>query len=250
MSLPELSKNHLKELAKLRIKKYRLASGKVVIDGSRILEQLFAYGIQPLEQYVAERAKPQWENVIAYSTTRQALERICTSEQPQAVAALFKLPRQSLVTFRRAFYLDGISDPGNLGTIFRTAAAFGIGQILLSPDCVEATSPKVIKASLGSVFRVPFQIMPPVDLATLNATLVGTDARRGTPLHHFHPSPQEKLIILIGNEAHGIDPVLKRQAKLWLSIGISQEMESLNAAVASAIIAHHLYVSEEVGDSG
>ena len=237
----EFSKNKARELSKLKQKKQRLSDGKVVVEGLRTLEQLREWGISPLEQYHSGGESPVWAGVPAYELRDWELARICDSEHPQGVAALFELPRERAVKFQRAFYLDGISDPGNLGAIFRIAAAFALDALLLSPDCVEVSSPKVIRASLGSVFKVPFQILGTEQLRSLKADLILTDAASGEALRAFTPSADQPAVIVLGSEARGIRDGIKALAGKTLRIEMGEGMESLNVAVSAGIIAHHLY---------
>ncbi len=237
----ELSKNRVRELRKLRQKKHRKLEGRVVVEGLRTLRQMRDEGIRPLEQYFTHGQEPVWQDVPAFFVQEWDFSKICDSEHPQGVAALFEMPRERMTDFRRAFYLDGISDPGNLGTIFRIAAAFGLDALLLSPECAEIGSPKVIRASLGSVFKIPFQILPPDKLRDLGAKLICTDASTGELLRSFLPVRDEKLLLILGSEAHGISPHLKTLAGLSLRIEMKENMESLNVAVAAGIIAHHLF---------
>ncbi|NLW18306.1 MAG: RNA methyltransferase [Candidatus Cloacimonetes bacterium] len=239
----ELSKNKVSELRKLLQKKYRDLEGRVVVEGLRTLQQLHDDGFQPLEQYFTLGQKPVWNDVPAFSAQEWDLAKICDSQHPQGVAALFKLPQERETKFKRAFYLDGISDPGNLGTIFRIAAAFELDAILLSPNCAEPGSPKVIRSSLGSVFKIPFQTLQTLQLKGLGAKILCTDASVGEPLRSFSPAQDEKSLIVLGSEAHGIGAELKAMADAHLRIEMGKGTESLNVAVAAGIIAHHLYIS-------
>ncbi len=239
--LTELSLNRTRELSKLKQKKQRASEGKVVVEGMRTLRQLQEWGIEPLEQYFTEGEKPIWPGIPAYQLRSWELDKICDSEHPQGVAALFELPRERQVEFRRAFYLDGISDPGNLGTIFRLAAAFALDALLLSPDCVEVASPKVIRASLGSVFKIPFQILDEGQLRDIKAGLILTDAASGTALRDFSPLAAERIIIVLGSEARGISQGIRALSARTLQIEMGEGIESLNVAVAAGIIAHHLF---------
>ena len=156
----KISKNRVKELARLRQKKHRLEEQLVVVEGLRTLSQLKYYGLRPLEQYLGESEQAIWVGVPALQLDAEDFHRICDSDNPQAVAALFALPAAGVKSFKTAFYLDGISDPGNMGSIFRSAAAFGLDALLLSP-CCESFFSQGDTASLGSVYRVPYAIIEP-----------------------------------------------------------------------------------------
>lgn len=244
MKLPVLSKTKLKTIVRLKQKKFRLQEGLVVIDGIRSLSQIQAYGITPLEQYCVEGAgSPIWGEVPAYSVRDWEMGRICSSEHPQNVAALFSVPEPRKVDFRLAFYLDGISDPGNLGTIFRLVAAFDIDCACLSPDCVEISSPKVIRSSLGSVYHVPFEILSHTRIRDTGARIFIADSHEGLSIKEFHPLPDEKVIVALGSEAHGVSEGLRSLRPEKLHIQTSSHIESLNVSIAAGIIAHHLYTA-------
>ncbi|MBW6513367.1 MAG: RNA methyltransferase [Candidatus Syntrophosphaera sp.] len=241
MEYSKLSKNRIKELAKLKQKKYRLAEGRVVVEGIRILLQMKEYGLTPIEQYLGEGGKAMWDGVPAFELRDWEFAAICDSEHPSGLAALFPVPEPHRVDFRRAFYLDGISDPGNLGTIFRLAAAFSLDSLFLSPSCVEISSPKVIRASLGSVYAVPYEVLGFEGITAKDARLLVTDARSGSPLRDLRLSPEDRVIIVLGSEAHGISSELMQAANSVVTVEMGRGIESLNVAVAAGIIAHHLY---------
>ncbi|MGC9361666.1 MAG: TrmH family RNA methyltransferase [Candidatus Syntrophosphaera sp.] len=239
-----MSKTKLKSIAKLRQKKYRLLTGQVVVEGIRAISQIKEYGIIPLEQYCLEGAGSAiWADVPAYALKDQDMGRICSSEHPQTLAALFPVPGPRKVEFRRAFYLDGIGDPGNLGAIFRLAAAFGIDCLYLSPQCVEVSSPKVIRASLGSVYHVSFEVLPHSKIKDTGAGIFIADSHKGLSIGEFHPTPYEKVIVAFGSEAHGISEGLSSLTPEKLHIQTSGHIESLNVSIAAGIIAHHLYMA-------
>lgn len=236
----EISKNHLHELARLRQKKYRLAEGRVIVEGERALSQIRDYGISPLEQYVGQGQKPLWSNIAAWELNPGQFSRICESEHPAGYAALLPVPVEREEDFRIAFYLDGIADPGNLGSIFRVAAAFGIGMVYVSPDCAELSSPKVIRSSLGAVYRVPFRTFAQDRIGGLGARVVAAEMRKGFPLRQIELRKDEKVIVALGSEAHGISAALLSGADESWHIEMGDSMESLNVSVAAGIIAHHL----------
>jgi len=239
-----LSKNRIKELTKLRQKEYRLQEKLVVVEGFRPLEQIKFYGIKPIEQYLLKGMQPIWSNVPVYYLTEWEMHKICDSEHPSGFAALLPIPQAQKVNFNYAFYLDRISDPGNLGSIFRIAAAFSIDALLLSPDTVEVSSPKVIRSSSGSVYKVPFQQVDISQLKALKGRIVLADAHRGQALTEFNFKPEEKLIIVLGSEAHGISSEVSSLSNEVIHIEMSSAIESLNVSISAAIIAHYLFIQK------
>ena len=235
--MQNLSKEKLRSLAKLKQKKQRLSEGLVIVEGQRILDQLAEWNIHPQELYVSSN-ETRFQAPAVYSVSESAMERLCDSETPPQMAGLFSLPQPRKQDFSLAFYLEEISDPGNLGTIFRSAAAFNVECLILSPKCCEISSPKVIRASLGAVYKVPFFYSEPEDLEVLQAQLLYLDMDGKTELSDF--KPKGKTILAIGNEAHGISQTLKAISQGSLKIYMPGSMESLNAAVSFAITAYSL----------
>jgi len=233
--MQNLSTENLRQLARLKQKKFRLEYGKVIVEGRRTLEQLATWGIFPLEVYLAPgEAVMQAEQI--YTVSPQAIARLCDSENPAGIAGLFRLPAPRQIDFTQAFYLEEISDPGNLGTIFRTAAAFKIQCLILSPRCCEISAPKVIRASLGAVFKVPFFYLEPQELPRLNCEIYALDMAGDTEISAF--SSPTKHLIALGSEAHGISDILSGLCRQKLRIRMPGEMESLNAALSFAIAAY------------
>ena len=233
-----LSKARITELAKLKQKKYRLETGRVVIEGYRLITQLASWGIKPLELY-GEEPCPEQQDISHYALRPGDMERICSSEHPPEMAGLFPLPQPRRVAYQTAFYLEDISDPGNLGTIFRIASAFGIDSLLLSPNCCELSSPKVIRASLGAVYSVPYQIGDLDEILAPNSCLTVLVIDGNTELHEFCP-PSYPCVCAIGNEAHGLSLGTRAKASSTLRINMAGGMESLNAAICAGIVAYQL----------
>ncbi|MDP2173437.1 MAG: RNA methyltransferase [Candidatus Cloacimonadaceae bacterium] len=242
MDIPELSKNRLKELVKLTQKKYREAEQKVVVEGNRAIEHLIGMGLKPLEIYASDAKALPDLNVPAYLLKQSDLDRLCDTQHPQKIAALYAFLTMRKFDFRVAFYLDGIGDPGNMGTIFRIASAFGIDGILLSPDCCEVMSPKTIRASLGAVFQIPWAIKSHDEIPSFYAALIYADMNGKTALQDYKLPRDKPLIIAVGSEAHGLSMEIKELAADSIYIPMKDGMESLNAAVATGIIAHHFWL--------
>ncbi|PKN73345.1 MAG: rRNA methylase [Candidatus Cloacimonetes bacterium HGW-Cloacimonetes-3] len=238
--MPNLSLSiaRIHSLAKLKQKKFRNLEQKVVVEGRRTLQQLADWGIVPEELYLAQ-GEPALPAKAIYDVTPEIMNRICDSESPPAIAGLYPLPEERSVSFRSAFYLDGISDPGNMGTIFRIAAAFGVDSVLLSTGCCELGSPKVIRASLGAVYKVPFRVCTPSELKALGATVITLDMAGSFALQDYKVPPSA-YIMALGGEAHGLSSAIKTMADVSLRIDMPGEMESLNAAVCAGICAFQL----------
>jgi TrmH family RNA methyltransferase len=232
-----MSKAHLKQLAKLKHKKFRQQTGKVIIEGFRSIKQINSYGLEFDELYIRKNTALDLSDIYSKETficSEYEMSRICSTQSPQEIAAL--LPTEHLPISDRSFllYLDNISDPGNCGTIIRTATAAGISGIVLSEDSCDVFNPKVIRASLGSVFVMPIEYHDQKWLSAQNANIIITTAHDAEDVFHFE-LPEGNNILVIGSEAHGIKNEIEKNAHHRVHIPQSVKIESLNAAVAAGI---------------
>jgi TrmH family RNA methyltransferase len=168
------------------------------------------------------------------------------TESPQGVLGIARIPSwsfESLETDRniRLLVLDAVQDPGNLGTILRTCAAFGVNATVALPGTVDLWNPKVVRAAMGAHFRHPaFHSTPEQLFAFLEKEkihLVGTDVA-GENLSSF--AAPERLALVVGNEGAGLSDVIRSRVKQNVSIRIQPDVESLNVAVATGILLHAL----------
>ncbi len=167
--------------------------------------------------------------------------RICDVDSPQSIAALYEIPLYKEQVFKRALYLDGINDPGNLGSIFRSASAFGIDLIAISPNSCEVFAPKVIRSSLGSVFWIPHIVVDFDWFSEISATKICADMSGGTPLKSYQYDCHKSVIIVIGSEAHGVSSEIRSACNDIVNIEMTSDMESINASVAAGILCWSLF---------
>ncbi len=240
-----LSKNACKELKKLQQKKFRKIKREVIVEGVRTVEQAIHNGLYPKEVYLKQgnshKDFPFLENVRVdfYDVTPQQMKLICDTEHPQDIACLFPAITKPIKDNDFILYLDGISDPGNLGTIIRTAVATGISGIVLSEDSCELLSPKVIRSSLGTVFSIPIEYKTTNWLKEREEVKIGAVLEDSIDIRSLD-IPQEPLILVIGSEAHGIRedviPLLNHKVRLPQT----ENIESLNAAIAASLFMYKL----------
>jgi TrmH family RNA methyltransferase len=240
--MPEITKNQIKELAKLQQKKFRQQFGKVIVEGRRSID-LIRQNYVPIEAiyYCDERDLPPDlpEKIIQYKLTRWQLEKITATQHPQNIAALVKTDTKKIEKHNFLLYLDNIKEPGNLGTIFRTAAAAGLDGIVLSPECCEIFNPKVIRASLGTVFTIPSEIHDLDWLQARSARVFLSTLKSAKSLYLLEPV-SENIILILGSEADGVRPEIYHMGFENIKIPISSHVESLNVAVAAGIFIYHL----------
>ena len=170
------------------------------------------------------------------------------TDSPQGVLAIGEIPDTKLSDLRlpdraRLVVLDAVQDPGNVGTILRTAAALGASAVLAMPGTVDLWNAKVVRSAMGALFHRPALMSTWAELDTFlrpNAVaLWGADAA-GTPLDEMTPPPPARLGILVGNEGAGLTPEGLARVEHCVSLPISSTVESLNVAVATGILLYQL----------
>jgi TrmH family RNA methyltransferase len=242
----------LKEL-RLAFRRAELtAQGECAIEGVKLLEEALRSGQHLDSIFFSESARPLAEKLLPQIAARTEtlvlpnalFNSIVPSDTPQGVAALVKL-----VGFSSDQLLDrsndgpivvaaGLQDPGNLGTILRSAEAFGAAGIFLTEGTVSPYNSKVLRGSAGSIFRLPLFQMSSAELIPLlrarGVRLLATSSHQGTPLPRI--SWTLPLAIFIGNEGAGLSCELTRQMDETLAIPQTSQVESLNAGVAASIV--------------
>jgi TrmH family RNA methyltransferase len=221
--------------------------GRIAIEGIHLLQEAVRSGLAIETLFLREDLAAQMPPVPARETllvAEDAFDHACATETPQGVAALVQTPTASLPQILQndsplLVVLDGIQDPGNLGTIFRSAEAFGASGVLLLPGTVSPWNQKAVRASAGSVFRVP--LVSVADTHTLvrllhqhSIALYAAVARNGTGVAQTPLTGP--VALLIGNEGAGVSAKLLHLADGRVYIPCVGPVESLNAGVAASIL--------------
>lgn len=229
-----ISKNELRQVRSLAQKKFRDESGLFVVEGEKMVSEALASGFEVVSIYRRDEIG------------EEAMARLSMLSSPSPVLAVVRQPAPAAFRPSKGLFLalDGIRDPGNLGTILRVADWFGIDGVVASPDTVELYNPKVVQATMGAIFRVPFFRM---DIAELCRKVVsGGGHVYGTFLdgENMYSKAldcglEAPSVIVIGNESNGISPAVAACVSDRLFIppypADDPGSESLNAAIATAI---------------
>lgn len=185
------------------------------------------------------------QEIELITVTEKIIEKITDTKTPQPIVAVLKktVNEISLAGKNTIIILDELQDPGNLGTIIRTADAAGVDAIILTNNCVDIYSPKVVRSTMGSLFHLPIFIgCEKRELIKLlmdfEFTIYTTAANATNNL--FTTTFEKKCAVVIGNEAHGISDAFSKAAAVELSIPIKGKAESLNAAVAAALVMYQI----------
>jgi len=251
-----ISKAQLKYVRSLKLKKFRQKYNKFLVEGDKIIRDLLLTQPSNIEELFAlESWLSQYGPLLDQFTgevvpvNEKELSQLSAFATPNQVIAFGPQPAfYALTHFQKGFslYLDGLQDPGNVGTILRIADWFGLQGVLFSPDTVDPWNPKVIQASMGAVFAVPLaqiDLLEAADLSTLPA--YGT-YMEGASIYQT-PLPKDALLI-IGNEGQGIRAALSALMTERIAIPAvgHPQVDSLNAAMATGIIAA-FYRQQHVG---
>ena len=240
----------VRELKALREKKGREATGRFLVEGEVMLREAVKCGLT-MRDVLAEEDRVALAvefgalGARACIAPRSLIESVCDTRTPQGVCASFDMPAPLPLGAApaRIVALDGVQDPGNVGTIWRTADAAGFSAILFGGGCADPLSPKVQRAAMGSGFRVPFLLADdlPAALLALKARgwVVLASDLRGEDFYS-RPDPGERYVLVIGSEAHGIGDATRAAADALVKLPLRGGAESLNAAVAAGIMMYEM----------
>ena len=237
-----LTKNTIKQVASLRQQKFRKELGLFVVEGRKMVEELLHSRFETVGLYATEAFlsdNPSFTDAEIASEVQ--MQQMSGQDTPPGILAVVRIPEQGDIKTSSRFVLalDGIANPGNMGTLIRTAEWFGINDVVCSMDCVELWNPKTVQATMGSLFRVKVW---KTDLAAYLQKAKGEGKAvygallEGENLFHLKAKPEG--IVVIGSESHGIRPEVLPCITHPVTIprGGGSATESLNAAVAGAII--------------
>jgi RNA methyltransferase, TrmH family len=246
----------VKELRRAFARGELTPDGYCAIEGLRILEEAIRSGVKFRAVFFSEpglaRAGRLLPQIGAHVETLVLPDKVfagaVASETPQGVAALARWKEFSLEdVLARAqagplLVIAGAQDPGNLGTILRSAEAFGVGGAVLGDGTVSPFNPKVVRASAGSLFRLPLVRSKLSDalgrIKEHGLRLVATSSHKGTPIHHAKLSGP--LAVFVGSEGAGLARDLMAQMDEVVAIPHSDKVESLNAGVAASIVLYEI----------
>lgn len=255
----------LKQSRKLNIRKYRGESCEFMIEGVRFIEEAVKSGAsikyclcsESLVSDRVEKVKGELRKggTDVYLVEDGLLKDICDTKTPQGIAAVVEIsqPNMNLLldSGKIIIMLDRIQDPGNLGTIIRTAHAAGAGGVILSEGSVDPYSPKVLRSTMGSIFHVP--VVYSCNLLDIGAelkkkgyTIYASSLDASNP--YYDQKYGKRCAVIIGNEANGIEKSLLDLADRLIRIPMPGGAESLNASVACGIILFEMVKSLDAVD--
>lgn len=242
------SNQQVKEIVQLQKKsKTRNQAGVFIVEGIRMVQETPADRLEKL--YVTEGFYKKYKDALPKGCKPELVSDIVfaymsDTKTPQGVLAVVRQMKHKPEEILNAenphiMVLDNLQDPGNLGTIFRTAEAAGVNGIILSKDCVDIYNPKTIRSTMGAIYRMPFVYVEDI-LET-----IGEMKQKGITVYAAHLDGKNSYdkedyttgtAFLIGNEGNGLRDEVAAQADIWVQIPMAGQVESLNAAIAAAVL--------------
>jgi TrmH family RNA methyltransferase len=237
-----LSKSNISLLQSLQQKKFRREHGLFLVEGYKSVSEFINSAYQIEAVYYTATIAPKMlklsQKMNSVEISSAIIEKITALKTPPDVIAVVKIPQWPVlnhITLNKKFsiVLDGIQDPGNMGTIIRTADWFGIENIICSEDCVEVYNPKVVQATMGSLSRMNVHyvdlpaVLSEIKLPVYGALLDGENI--------YSTDFDNEGLIVMGNEGNGLSEEVKQLVTKAITIPRGGDAESLNVAVATAI---------------
>jgi TrmH family RNA methyltransferase len=233
-----VSKNQIKWITSLHLKKYRLENQLFIAEGVKVIQELLQSNFVLEHLYATDEVFSSFSVLPKTLITDVEMKKITALSSASSCLAVFQMPKSKPISENGLIVaLDDIRDPGNLGTIIRLCDWFGIEQIICSKETVDVFNPKVIQATMGSIARVNIQYMElETFISKSNLPIFGTFMDGKNIYSQDLPS---EGIIVFGNEANGISLAIEKAVTNRIAIprfGKLQKTESLNVATATAII--------------
>ena len=234
-----MSKNNqkVKDACALKIKKVRQEKGLFLMEGIKNLDMALKYGV--VKQIFTTIGLPKLkQDIECYKVNDEVLRKIASSENPEGVVFVCEQlrPKKDKSEYHKIIYLDQINDPGNLGTILRTAVAFNYDAVILSKSSVDIYNEKVIAASKGALFLVD-AFYDDVSNYTDGHTVIASALDNAIPLSTCE-KPKD-FVLVLGNESHGVSQEVLNLSNKIVKIEMNDQIDSLNVAVAAGILMNY-----------
>ncbi len=241
MLITSLDNDRIKGYIKLKDRKYRKKEKKFIIEGMHLVLEACKKGI--VEELIIEKDVVLPINLPTVYVTNEIIHKISEMESPSNIMALCNMVDEGIIG-DKILMLDEIQDPGNLGTIIRSAVAFNVDTIVLSPNTVDLYNPKVIRATQGMMFHINIIVRELQEvikeLKGKEIPIYGTNVNRGMDVRSLHEKDKKKYCLIMGNEGNGVREEILNMCDSYFYIDMNENVESLNVGVATSIILYEL----------
>lgn len=241
--LTSVKNEKVKNWRKLKRKKERDRKGQFIIEGFHLIEEAVKSDWQIAEIIYQEGVKveEEWNKYPLYEVADHVMAVLSETQTPQGIIAVVNKKMTQPAVSKRSLLIDQVQDPGNVGTMIRTADAAGFDTVILGKGSVDIFNQKVLRATQGSIFHLHvFESDLEEEISRLQAAGVSvwsTGLQNAVPYHHL--TVPDKIAIIMGNEGAGVNPVLMRKASKNILIPIYGKAESLNVSIAAAILMYY-----------
>ena len=246
------SNSQVKQVTALQTKaKVRRELRQFVVEGLRLTAEVPAERLERLyvtEEFLREHPEAASEQILPYEVvTEQVLKAMSDTQNPQGILGVVRQQEYYIEEMCRGkkapmlLILENIQDPGNLGTMMRTAEAAGVDGVVMSRDTVDIYNPKVVRSTMGAIFRLPFAYVESLDQVMTQCKELGITtyaAHLGGRNNYDKEDYSTGCAFLIGNEGNGLTDELAEQADILVKIPMAGKAESLNAGVAAAVLVY------------
>lgn len=238
MLITSVNNEKVKELVKLKEKKYRDKMELFFIEGLDIIDEAYKKGLLK-ELYIIEGYDNPYKDISCINVSNEVMKKISDMESISPYFGVCNYLAEDIIG-KRILILDNIQDPGNLGTLIRSAVAFNFDTIVVSKDTVSLYNPKVIRSTKGMLFKINIIVRDICDfIDTLDGYCIyGTKVTDGVDVASIEE--QEKIALVIGNEGKGVSEEVLDKCNKYLYISMNNECESLNASVAGSILMYEV----------
>ncbi len=250
----------IKELKKMGNKKYRNKFGKFLVENIAIIYDAIKSGYKPEALFItqelldknSERVKFIIENISdnnSFIILEKANRYFSSLDTSTGITVVYNKPKKQKINLtKNILYLNGIKDPGNLGTILRSAVAFGLDDVVLDKECVEVHNPKTIQSAKDSIFKINITLddeeRTALKMAKSKMKILTTDVNGGIEVGDIFKT-DDNFCVVMGSESHGVSEDVKIISDQTINIKSSSKMESLNVAVSTGIILYEMYNNNE-----
>ena len=232
--IPSMQNPQFRELLKLRKSSACREKNRIVVEGEDLVEM--AYGSGQLDGLIALDEQRQYGDIDQIIVSPAMMARLSGNKSPSKMLGLAHL-NEGAETGDRVVVLDNVQDPGNVGTILRTALSFSYSSVVLLPHCASKFNEKVIQSSKGAIFRIPiFENVSLEELKERGLKIVSTSLQGA--VDYRTATVREPFALVFGNEGQGISENTLQNSDLLIKIEM-HNMDSLNVAVAAGILMNH-----------
>ena len=234
--IDSLDNKKIKEIASLKIKKYRDQYGLFLVEGKHLVDEAKKSGL--LEEVILLDDEYDFDKKLIVS--EKVMKKLSFQDSLPSIMGVCKIKDNKLIG-SKYLLLDGIQDPGNLGTIIRSSLAFGVDTIVLSKDSVDLYNDKVIRSTQGMIFHINIircDLEDVINKIKGDIKIIGTSLGDSTPLRSI--DKLERYALIVGNEGNGVKKEILDLCDDIVRIEMNKDVESLNVGVATSIILYEM----------